>query len=379
MHIYLRYNTWWIRYMRRGRLVRKSLRTHDRRVAEGVLASMRVAVGGLVSRNVVDAMLDEIYMLEKPREARTPLGDAWAVYEDVARSAGLDRVGADTWRKRRGRLASFAAWIRAQRPGVSCVEDVDGPVAAAYAAYLRTAKRANGRPLKDKSRQLIIDDLSNVWTVLGKASASVRNPWPGLRPRVLDQESFLPFTREEEDRVLEAARRAGHDWHPVCALGRHTSFRYGDCATLRRDEVDLDAGVIVRAPRKLGGRVVQRNPIETGTLLPALREAMARPPREDDLGVYLFPEHAYYYLHGEKSHAKMPVVFADVMALAGVTPERHTFHSWRHTFRTRLGEAEVPIETAMDLCGHMTRQMSRRYDHSDHMDAKRAAVEAAAK
>ena len=379
MHIYLRYNTWWIRYMRRGRLVRKSLRTHDRTVAEGVLASMRVAVGGLVSRGVVDAMLDEIYETERRRDAGIPLSRAWEVYSDVARSAGLDRVGADTLRKRRGRLAAFCSWIREQRPGVATAEDVDGPVAAAYASHLRDVRKPDGKPLSDKTRQLAIDDLSTVWTVLGKASARVANPWTGLRPRVLDQKSFLPFTREEEDRVLEAARRAGHDWHPVCALGRHTSFRYGDCATLRRDEVDLEAGVIVRAPRKLGGRVVQRVPIETGTLLPALRDAMARRPREDDLGVYLFPEHAYYYLHGEKSHAKMPVQFRDVMELARVTPERHTFHSWRHTFRTRLGEAEVPIETAMDLCGHLTREMSRRYDHADHMDAKRAAVEAAAK
>ena len=87
MHIYLRYNTWWIRYMRRGRLVRKSLRTHDRTVAEGVLASMRVAVGGLVSRGVVDAMLDEIYETELRRDAGIPLSRAWEVYSDVAKSA----------------------------------------------------------------------------------------------------------------------------------------------------------------------------------------------------------------------------------------------------------------------------------------------------
>lgn len=379
MHIYLRYRTWWIRYMRRGRLVRKSLRTHDRTVAEGVLASMRVAAGGLVSRGVVDAMLDEIYGTSRERDAGIPLARAWDVYSDVARSAGLDRVGADTLRKRRGRLAAFCSWVREQRPGVATAEDVDGPVAAAYAAHLREVRKPDGKPLSDKTRQLAIDDLSTVWTVLGKASARVSNPWTGLRPRVMDQMSFLPFTREEEDRILVAAMRAGHDWHPVCALGRHTSFRYGDCATLRRDEVDLAAGVIVRAPRKLGGRVVQRQPIETGTLLPALREAMARPPRQDDLGAYLFPEHAYYYMRGEKSHSKMTVQFRDVMDMAGVTPERHTFHSWRHTFRTRLGEAEVPIETAMDLCGHMTREMSRLYDHADHMAAKRAAVEAAAR
>ena len=375
MNLYLRYKTWWVRYVHKGRLVRRSLHTHERAVAESVLASLRIARGGVVPRRAVEAMLDAIYGVEsKPQAPATPLASAWAVYEDVARSTGLDRVAPDTWRKRRGRFEAFAAWIAAERPVVETVEAVDGQTAAAYAAHLR----ASG--LKDKTRLSAIADLSTVWTTLSKASSGLRNPWTGLRPRVMDQETLEPFTRDEESRILEAARRIGHDWHGVCAVGRHTSLRYGDCATLRRDEVDLASGVITRKPRKTARhRVAVRIPIEAGTLMPALREAMARPARGDDLDAYLFPEHAHYYLMGETSHSKMPVQFADVLAAAGVPRERHTFHSWRHTMRTRLGEAEVPIETAMEICGHLTQEMSRRYDHADHIDAKRAAVEAAAK
>jgi integrase len=43
--------------------------------------------------------------------------------------------------------------------------------------------------------------------------------------------------------------------------------------------------------------------------------------------------------------------FKDVLAKAGIKEGGHTFHSWRHTFRTRLSEAGVSDDLAKRLGG----------------------------
>lgn len=374
MRIYKRHQTWWIRYELHGKTVRKSLKTHDRAVAEGTLHAMRLARLGTVGRDVVDAMLDAIYGSETPsRKSRLSLDGAWAAYLDTAKAAGLDRVSEDTLRKRRTHVAALVEWIRAERPAVEAVEDVTGPIAAAYAAKLK----ADG--LKDKTRRNTIGDLSTVWTVLSKVSDGVRNPWTGLLPRVADADVRLPFSREEEARVLEAARAAGHGWLLACLVARHTGMRYGDVATLRRDEVHLAEGVIRYRPNKLkhlARPVWVTVPIEPRVLAPALAEALAAPVR-DELDENLLREHAYYY--GLSGHSKMPVQFAEVLKAAGVESVQHTFHSWRHTLNTRMGDAGVDIETRKRISGHLTDEMSRHYDHSEHVPEMRSAIEAAAR
>ena len=375
MRLYKRHLTWWIRYELHGKTVRRSLKTHDRTVAEGTLHAMRLARCGAVGRDVVNAMLDEIWGRERTDAPRPgiPISGAWAAYIDAASAAGLDRVSSDTMRKRRAHFAQFAAWVASERAAVQTVEAVTGPIAAAFAARLKD----DG--LKDKTRRNTLGDLSTVWTVLSKVSDGVRNPWTGLMPRVMDAETRLPFTREEEDRILAAAAEAGHGWLLACLVARHTGMRYGDVATLRRDEVHLADGVIRYQPNKLKHLtrpVWVTVPIEPLVLAPALAEALAAPVR-DELDESLLREHAYYY--GLSGHSKMPVQFADILQAAGVESVNHTFHSWRHTLNTRMGEAGIDIETRKRISGHLTDEMSRHYDHSEHLPEMRSAIEAASR
>ena len=66
-----------------------------------------------------------------------------------------------------------------------------------------------------------------------------------------------------------------------------------------------------------------------------------------------------------------------MLRAAGVSGH-HTFHSWRHTFRTRLSEAGVSDEIAMRLGGWTQRSTAARYDHAERLDDLRHAVESAA-
>ena len=78
-------------------------------------------------------------------------------------------------------------------------------------------------------------------------------------------------------------------------------------------------------------------------------------------------------------HQGCEINFKEVLDAAGVTGDGYTFHSWRHTMRSRLGEAGADMETAKRLLGHTSDAMSLHYDHAEHLDELRAAVEAAEK
>lgn len=370
MNIYKRYKTWYVRYEINGRLVRRSTHLHDRKAAEGVLATLKLARTGLVERPAIEAALDEIYGTATPKRG-TDISSAWEVYEATASACGLDRLAASTTRLRKLHLAHLVAWISREMPAVTTLEAIDGVVAAAYAAHLKSVGKA------DKTRVCTLGDLTTVWTVLQHALPSIRsNPWKGLRPRVIESQTRPPFSPDELLRVMDAAKNAGHDWTAVCTLALHTGLRYGDCATMKRSQIDLERGIIDVTPIKtVRHGVVVVLPIERTTLLPILREIMARPVR-DDADEYLFREHAMYYPRS-MAH-KMSVPFNRVLAAAGLNDGRHTFHSFRHTFRTRLAEAGVSTATAKMLCGHTTDEMSARYDHSQHLEELTDAVEKAA-
>ena len=60
--------------------------------------------------------------------------------------------------------------------------------------------------------------------------------------RVLDQETLEPFTRDEEARILEAARGIGHDWHGVCAVGGTPTVTAGSGAAVNIGSRSATAG-----------------------------------------------------------------------------------------------------------------------------------------
>ena len=382
MRLYKRHQTWWIEYRIDGRHVRKSTRLHDRAAAEAVLATMKLAKTKQSNAETIAGLLGSIYeRVERP--AGTGLDAAWEIYRDTLATAGLDRIAPDTLRKRAGHHAAFAEWCRVERPIVREIQGVDGPAAAAYAAYL------SAKGLSAKTRQMHLADLSHIWKILAKSLQGLVNPWADLRPRNTAGKRHPAFTPEEEKRVMKAAHERGDGWPLMCLIARHTGLRYGDVATLtwgvaadaldaeklENGVVDIDAGLIVIDPSKTarhGVRVVM--PIERAALAPALAEARKSARKN---AVDIFPRHAKSYR--TIGQAPKDSRFCDILTNAGTDPsDGYSFHSWRHTFRTRLAEAGVSTELAMRLCGHTTAAMSAHYDHAAHLAEMARAIEAAA-
>ena len=93
-------------------------------------------------------------------------------------------------------------------------------------------------------------------------------------------------------------------------------------------------------------------------------------------GDYLFPLHADLY--DKRGPASRLIPFREVLDAAGLGNAGYTIHSWRHTAATRLAETGADIETRKALLGHRVDATAERYDHDEHLAAKRAALERAA-
>lgn len=307
-------------------------------------------------------------LYNRPNPGVVKLSSAWDTYLEVARSVGRDRLSADTMRRREGAVKNLVAWLKKNRPLTETVEAVTQPIAAAYAAALADGKR------KTKTRANIIGELSSVWRILEKASTGIHNPWATLAPTNTDSVRGKAFSEAQLASLLDAAKRVGKDWYPARVIALHTGLRYGDVATLTWAEVDGwkvagDGGVIRLTPNK-----TKRFGITTAfPIIAPISEVLAEIPRRGD---YLFPMHSE--LHGNRGRMSRDALsLAEALKAAGLYGQGFTFHSLRHTAATNLAAAGVGIETRKRILGHTEDATANRYDHDEHLDEIKAAMEAA--
>jgi integrase len=264
--------------------------------------------------------------------------------------------------RRKNQLDRFLKWLKEKRPTIKTAEQITGPIAAGFAAHLAD----DG--LKTKTRANILGELGCIWRMLEKASTDIKNPWGNLAPRNTDSERGLAFSPEQEKRLLEAAKRIGKDWYPVCILMRHTGLRYSDVARLRWS--DINNGIIETIPHKTATSKIS-------VMIPLVDVAKAAIDALERRGDFLFPLHAELY--GNRSRASREVLsFREVMTASGIAGKGYTIHSWRHTAATRLAEAGADMETRKRILGHRTDEMAAHYDHAAHLEQTRAALNAAA-
>jgi integrase len=354
---------WWVSVYRGGGKPRLRLSTgkEDKGEAEAVERVLRLAHAGKSTPDKLHAMIDA---LTGGQHDGLPLSSVWDEYSRWMRSVGKE-LSVETERKRRRAVERLADWAASNWPSAKHAAAVDRSCALGFAEWLA------GAGTSGKTRRNVIADLGTVWEGLRRIRDDViSNPWPLVLP-VDDSERLFPFTPAEERAVLEAADKIGKGWGLACRISRYTGLRYGDVARLRWDAVDFKAGVIRLKPSKTARHAI-------GVVLPvckALGEALSV-VREGAGGSpeFVLPEHALAYPKPEQGE---PGPFSLVLLKAGVRG-RHTFHSWRHTFRTRLAEAGVSDEIAKRLGGWTVDKTALRYDHDGRVAELAAAVEAGA-
>lgn len=354
MALFLRGNVWWMEYRtsRVRKVVSTGFRKEQKAQALAAWNAFRLAFSARPKRSAVEGILAAIYGAGAP-DAGLPLGSVWQIYDDWCQGKGR-KVARTTYTNRKNLLARFVSW--AEKRGAYDVGDVSVALAREFVASLG---RAN------KTQRTYCGYLSQMWEAVGQLRPGVHNPWKAVSPdndgSSVRREAFSP---DEERRVLASCRDKGHDWLLASILSRWTGLRYGDVARLDWGQIDLARRTIAVTPSKTAKHGVR-------LLLPIADELLAalqsRPVQEG----FVLPEHAMCY------PKPMPVPFSAVLASAGLDAERYTFHSWRHTFRTRLAEAGVSDDIARRLGGWTNLAMAEHYDHSVRLAEMLHAVNSA--
>jgi len=258
-------------------------------------------------------------------------------------------------------LGSFVVYVRKKCPKAKLMRDVDVDLAEGFMAH----EAQRGVAPKTYNTHLVF--MRSLFGRLKGRSGMTENPFEEIPLRDNREMGRTPFTLEELEAILVAARKSDHEFiRPVIVAGICTAMRRGDCCTLEWEDVDLDAGFIEVTTSKTGSKV-------TIPLFPLLAEEIRRflPPKPG----CVFPMQAIMYrcnpdgiTHRVKQDLKDAGFFdAPVPGIAGhrgsLTATRPVglraasirgFHSFRVTWATLALVAGVPVELVRKVTGHQS-------------------------
>lgn len=206
--------------------------------------------------------------------------------------------------------------------------------------------------------------------------------WPKLKRLEEAKDTGKAMTRAEEGAILAAARGGRSKYiFPFLKIAFETGMRSDEIRLLQWFQVELGASpdeshiVVGKAKTAAGsGRMIPM----TAELWRALKDYATW--LSDKLESALSPD---WYVFPFSSRVKpvdpaRPITtiksaWREVRTLAGVS---YRLHDTRHTFVSRLAEADVSEITMKQLAGHVSRTMLERYSHI-RTETKRAALEKA--
>jgi integrase len=198
------------------------------------------------------------------------------------------------------------------------------------------------------------------------------------------EETGRALTDDEIHRLEAAAAKSRSRSLPVAiTVLRHTGMRVSELRMMRWRQVDfLARQVRVGRAKTKGseGRVIPLSENACGTLL-EWRSRFSNPLPEH----YFFPSERYG-LDGEEGYLKGSDVVWDLQpdkpigswktawsACRKTAGVKCRLHDLRHTFASKLAEAQVADSPLIALTGHMSKRMIEHYSHVRNQ-AKRDAV-----
>ena len=344
---------WTMRIGIDGKRYCRSTRTKDRGQAERVLQRFLAPLG--------------------LGEHRLPLADVWFEY---VRSPNRNELSKATMDGKRQVWMHFAKWMeRVYLP----VKDLSGVTADMVAEYL-DCLRAELCATTYNNRVCVLREM---FRVLASKAGLEDDPWAGVRLRPDDSHSRRELTMDELQRLLDAAKKYGEEWHKLILIGIYTGLRLGDCCRLEWSQVNLAEGVIQLVPTKTR-RHHQR--LVTIPVHPALGEALIGQQVDNSKRLFdgaVLPEVMEMYCRARwQVSERLSRIFKAANIQTSVmiegrknrTPEA-TFHSLRHTFVSFAANAGVPLHIVQSIVGHESTAMTRHYYHENE-EALRQAVAA---
>ncbi len=205
--------------------------------------------------------------------------------------------------------------------------------------------------------------VNNILSVLRTCLATAAD-WGILRtvPRIhwrkVPEPRFRVLTEVEERALLDVISQGF--WRALVIFLLHTGVRFSEAASVKWEDLDLNRDVPIVHICRGGARGIPGD-TKSGSHrdLPLTQEVLAelsRLPRVEDR-VFPKPDGG---MMDPGSKATYLYRYCD---WAGVN--RFGWHTFRHTFATRMAAAGIPVHVLQRLLGHTTIKMTSRYVHVD--------------
>ncbi len=321
MGLIKRNKVWWMNFVCQGRQVRRSTGTTDKRLADAILAKIKVQIA-------------EGRYFETREEQERTFGEMM-----------------DRYLKERAVLKAPKSHLR-DRQALNHLLPVFGErvlaeVAPKLLAGYKAQRRIEGAAPATVNKELqLVRHAFNV--AMREWEWCRENPMHRVSMERVHNEIDRWLTTDEEQRLLQASS----PWLcEIIMFAMNTGMRQGEILNLQWQDVDFARGILMVMRSKNGTRRVIPLNAKVYELL-AAKQAVAgatqgrvfTTPRGNELQVrFLVRE------------------FCEARNRAGIPDFR--FHDLRHTFATRLVQRGVDLYKVQRLLGHKTSVMTQRYAH----------------
>jgi integrase len=352
-------NIWWIGWRYDGRQYRKSLKTTRKEDAQAELARLEIIQKAKAANALTTDFVEVI--TGKPVATRPTLHgylQAWLVDQQA-------QTRPSTYSKYSQIITEFSKHIGATASDLF-LDEVTVDHVKAFLGDRRSQLSASTISGFKRILAIPFDQAQNEGKIRGNPVALVKL---GKRTAEAQAMEKRPFTAKE---IQALYARATPFWKFMIMGGCYTGQAMGDLITLRRSNVDLDAGMIHLLRRKTG--TAANTPIAK-----PLRDLFVSiwPSKDTD---YFWPLEAQRYeTTGASSFSQE---FFDLMASVGMVQSRDEkkkssgkgrsarrsgaslgFHNFRHTFVTELKRLGAVESVAKELAGHRSSSISTHYTH----------------
>ena len=312
---------WWMNFTYDGRRVRRSTDTSDKRLAEAILAKVRVQIV-------------EGKFFENPRLEDHTFEEMMGRYmRECSAAKSPKRATRD-----RGSLNHLLPLF-----GDMVLNEITPKLLARY----KTQRR-----LEQAAPATINKELQLVRHAFNLAARE----WEWCRENPMHRVSMEPvrnevdrwLTLDEEDRLMAASSPWLRD---VIVFALNTGMRQGEILNLQWQDVDFTRGTLVVMKSKNG----TRRTIPLNTTVYALLAAKQATIGVSQGRVFTTPR-------GNSLKVRfLAREFCEARDRAGIPDFR--FHDLRHTFATRLVQRGIDLYKVQRLLGHKTTHMTQRYAH----------------
>ncbi len=321
MGLYKRGQVWWMQFTYKGRLVRRSTETGDKRLANTIF--------GKVTTEIAEGKwLDKLDGEDK-------------TFSDLAEKYVNEyaKQHKKSWAKDDERLKNHLIPFF----GEMIVTDITPKIISAYKGH----RYAKGVKAATINRELAI--MKHMYTIAVKEFEWCRdNPVMRVSMEKEGQPRDRWLTYEEEKRLMEACP----GWlQEIVTFALNTGMRQGEVLSLRWQDVNLFIGIATLQETKNG----ERRSIPLNRTAWELLKAKSKVR-------YLASDYVFTSDAGTKMDGgNFRTDFMKVLKTAKIVG--FCFHDLRHTFATRLVQKGVDLYKVQKLLGHRDNKTTQRYAH----------------